>query len=591
MSFLKLRSLLHKIKKHQIGIFIILFIGTFIIGYWGYYLAFSSQLISASPQDLTYHTLQLFKLMVSTKVTVNNLQLEFARFFAPLLAFYAIISIIFIICYDQFTRFRLLFWNQHVIICGLGYLGPVIARNYIEQGKNVVIIEANQLNTEIETCRDMGAIVITGDATQEGLLEKANISRASNIFAVTGNDVKNLEIAIKSQSCFHREGDLVCHIHLTDTALCSVLKSHQLRLQGRSKFKLEFFNIYSIAGYCLQQAFPPFQEGSGSAPDTHILVFGAGKMGKTLIVRTAKKWRNLYGKTGKKLVVSIVDRHADNIKALLETQYPSIAVYCEIIPYPIEFMSQEFIRGSFLAGNEKILSPTSVYITLEDTAMGLSLALKLQERIHDPEVPIIVQSINIDGFTKMLDELRVNSGNLQNIHPFQIVSCACCKDLILNGYRGLIARAIHNTYLAKKRESGGVDENDPANREWNELNEELKASNYDQADFMYSQLYSIGLDIVPAYSWNESLFLFSESELEYLAEREHERWMHERIQNGWRYGSPRNVSQKISPYLIPYPLLDDEIKDYDRNTVRAIPSILEKLDLKIIRGTDGCSGR
>ena len=588
LIFFWIRSLLRFMKKHHIIIFLLLFSTTFFLGYWGYYLAFSSVQIDATVPDIVYVTLQLFKLLVSGRVPINNWQLQFARFFAPLLAFYAILSFLLIICHDSFTRFRLLFWNQHIIICGLGYLGPVIARNSLNRGEKVVIIEADQSNNEIETFRDLGAIVLTGDATQESMLIKANIGKSRDIFTVTGNDVKNLEIAIKAQSIGLDSAYPVCHIHLNDTTLCSVLKSQQFRIHKNQRKKLEFFNIYTIAGYCLQQAFPPFPEKSESVPDIHILVIGGGKMGKTLIVRTAKKWRDHYGKSGKKMLISLIDRHADSIAALIESQYPSIPDYCSILPYPIEFISPEFNRGSFLAGKEKIPAPTSVYITVEDTSMGLSLALKLQQRIRNPMVPVIVQTINVDGFTRMLDELRNSCDDLQNIHPFQIVSCDCCQDLIMNGFRGLIARAIHNNYLAKMRYSGEINRADPANRSWDTLDMELKASNYHQADFFYSQIQAIGCDIVPIDSWDEPLFTFSDDEIEFLARREHERWMQERILNGWRFGPAKDTTQKISPYLIPYHLLEDDIRDYDRNSIRAIPHILAKLDLKMVRGWAWC---
>lgn len=585
MKFFEIRRILKRVKKYRIGIFILFVIAAFLLGCWGFWRSFAVVQGNHSVLDLCYASLQLFVLEIAEPVPMNW-QLQIARFFAATLTFYALLSVVFIVCYTQFIRFRLMFWNKHAIICGLGYLGPVIARYYLEHGRKTVIIEANPLNSEIESCKDMGAIVLTGDATQDDVLEMANIVKASDIFAVTGNDVKNLEIAIKAQSPDRLDQSLTCHIHITDMNLCSVLKSHQLRSQNMSNFKIEFFNIYTIAGYCLQQAYPPYSEGREVAPDTHILVFGAGRMGKTLIVRITKKWRDNYGKSGKKLIISVIDRHADEVKAFLEARYPSLPYYCDLIAYPLEFLSQEFLKGTFLIEKENIPPPSSLYITIKETSMGLSLALTLQEIMGNRKIPIIVQTINVDAFTKMLDELRIHSEILQNIHPFQIISCNCCKDLIISGYRGLIARAIHNTYLTKKKECATLDGNDPANREWPDLNELLKESNYHQADFIYSQLLAIGCDIIPESSWDEPAFTFTPTELEYLAEREHERWMQERIKNGWRYGPAKDIEKKISPYLIPYRLLDDEIKDYDRNTVRALPHILSKIQFKIIRYKD-----
>ena len=68
--------------------------------------------------------------------------------------------------------------------------------------------------------------------------------------------------------------------------------------------------------------------------------------------------------------------------------------------------------------------------------------------------------------------------------------------------------------------------------------------------------------------------------VEILAEKEHEYWMEERIAAGWTPGE-KNVEKKTTPYLIPYSELSEEIKDYDRVTIRNIPSLAYMIGMAV----------
>ena len=56
---------------------------------------------------------------------------------------------------------------------------------------------------------------------------------------------------------------------------------------------------------------------------------------------------------------------------------------------------------------------------------------------------------------------------------------------------------------------------------------------------------------------------------------------------GWKYGEPKNekekIEKKISPYMIPYDELTEEVKDYDRDTIKNIIPIIESIDFKVVR--------
>lgn len=71
--------------------------------------------------------------------------------------------------------------------------------------------------------------------------------------------------------------------------------------------------------------------------------------------------------------------------------------------------------------------------------------------------------------------------------------------------------------------------------------------------------------------------------VEKLAENAHDCWAEERIKNGWVYGEKRCDEKKQHPCLVPYCLLTDEEKEYDRilsiNTIKVLLSLGYKITL------------
>lgn len=142
-----------------------------------------------------------------------------------------------------------------------------------------------------------------------------------------------------------------------------------------------------------------------------------------------------------------------------------------------------------------------------------------------------------------------------------------------------IAEAIHERY--RSRQAGRLSPGDPALAPWPALEETLKSSSRGQAAHIESKLHSIGCAVVPAAGAAD--FAFSPAELERLAELEHLRWVADRRANGWVHGE-RDPSRRITPYLVEYHELPEEIRELDRDAVRSIPALLRDLGLAIRRG-------
>ena len=76
--------------------------------------------------------------------------------------------------------------------------------------------------------------------------------------------------------------------------------------------------------------------------------------------------------------------------------------------------------------------------------------------------------------------------------------------------------------------------------------------------------------------------MFSDEEVERLAVAEHDRWISERLEAGWRSG-PKDPDRKVTPYLVPFADLPPDIAEYDRIFVREIPVFLACAGMQVIR--------
>lgn len=144
--------------------------------------------------------------------------------------------------------------------------------------------------------------------------------------------------------------------------------------------------------------------------------------------------------------------------------------------------------------------------------------------------------------------------------------------------REILGKAIHENYItiaAKKKDQ------DPSQLSWSHLPEYLKESNCQQADHITEKLTRISCIVHKVKNREVAPVRFTKSEIEVMAEMEHGRWNVERLLDGWKKGAPKDIARKISPYIVPWSELPEDIKEYDRETVKKIPEFLANVSLEI----------
>ncbi len=87
--------------------------------------------------------------------------------------------------------------HGHTIICGLGRMGTILARDLHAVGKPFVVIDCD--DARLEAAEQQGYLVIKGDAIEEHILEQAGIRRAAVLATVLSEDATNVFITITAR--------------------------------------------------------------------------------------------------------------------------------------------------------------------------------------------------------------------------------------------------------------------------------------------------------------------------------------------------------------------------------------------------------
>ncbi len=88
--------------------------------------------------------------------------------------------------------------NGHVIICGFGRLGVMLARDLKAGGVEFLILERNE--RRVEEVSALGYLFLQGDATDEKALRSAGVERARTLATVLPDDAANVFITLTARS-------------------------------------------------------------------------------------------------------------------------------------------------------------------------------------------------------------------------------------------------------------------------------------------------------------------------------------------------------------------------------------------------------
>jgi TrkA-N domain/RyR domain len=565
-------SISHKVFRvladYSWQILVVAGIGAFALGCVGYWTYLSSQHKGPSFSDVAYASMQLFfgTTMAETHLPTS---LNIARFLAFIVTGWAGVTAIAALFADRVRQMRIPWMRGHVVVCGLGYKGSAFVGHLRDANAGVVVIEADANNPHIELCRSRGVPVILGDAQLKRTLHTAGVERAARLLAVTPEDAVNTEIvAVASELVASRSrGQLSCLAQITEPDLCLLLRIQETK-RTDAESALDFFNTDEISARLMLNEFPVDSEHG----QPHILVAHLDDLGGWLIWHAARDWYDSRGDDTSPLQVTVLDDRGDQRVRALLAQHPDLEKVCHFIS--LTTSARDIQRLPAHHADAAAPPLTRAYVTAYRDENALETALKLRHALH-PDIVLVVALSRSDGVSRIMSDAGSNNGPLANVVVFPTLERSCTVDLIQGGSFEAIARALHERWRADQIAAGNQAPT------WAELDESRKESSRAHARDIAVKLRSIDYELAPLRDWDAASFTLADPEIEALAIAEHDRWMSERLADGWTLGD-KDVEQKKSPYLVPFEDLPDDIAELDRMFVKEYPAILASVGLQIV---------
>ncbi len=434
------------------GLILVLWICFLYLGYigWVQYELLNKQVYDTGLE--IYLTIQLVSMNSGAVAQPIPLALNIARFALPVLTLLTAIKAFLGFFKDQVRTIQLSLLSGHVIICGLSRKGMLLATRFRRQDVDVVVIEQDEDNPWIESCREEGMFTLIGDASEPTLLLHAGIHRARGLFAVCDDDGINADIAVVAKNLLNQdhhsrkkqawlpfeqakksqEGPTFkILMHNANPQLVDLLRHYGLH-QPHSNVHIILFNVFERAAFQLLNQYPAWDETwieTGKVP--HILLVGLGRMGENIILHAAEKWSASHSSTVSRLHFTILDRHATEKVESLGVRYPRLNAQCAFTPLQMEINSPEFERATFLFNSQAEPDIDRIYICIDNDSLGLHAGLMLRSRLpQGTDIPIVIRMSEETGLARLLEDHRRHPEEYLSLAAFGYLDQTCTPDLL-----------------------------------------------------------------------------------------------------------------------------------------------------------------
>jgi voltage-gated potassium channel Kch len=249
--------------------------------------------------EAIYVTLELFVVQRDMETFPQSLPLIVIYFAAPAITLSAVgaaISYLFRLTPLLRTRWM----SDHVVICGVGRTGKLLAQALLERGVSAVGIDLGPPESFTEWLRDRQLPMLYGDFHSPALQKRAGAQRARALVFASGDDLANLEGAIAAYEWLQTpEGPVrIIWTHLSNQRRRSVARA-AVRTEGR--VGIRFFDTYRIAAVkMIGKYFTP----SLRAGIREVNIIGFGKFGRDLLESLVADMG-----PGEDFIIRVVDRH------------------------------------------------------------------------------------------------------------------------------------------------------------------------------------------------------------------------------------------------------------------------------------------
>ena len=339
---------------------------------------------------------------------------------------------VFVIAKIRFT------YKGHIVVITLNEIGHKLAKELLEKGHKVVIIEIDKENNFIYQTKKLGGLVIIGNGSDGHIINDAGLAMAKTCIICGDSDHKNMEIA--NEVLFFRkkkeiQESLKIHLHIKENNNINILKDYLDIHNQDEDYDLETFNVSQMAARMIYDLYPvhefltPDKDEEGA-----IAVIGYNQAAEEFLLENIilSHYPELNN-----LKIYLIDKDADTHVNEFNFKYPFHSEFIDL--YPVKLLNGSFYANFAWSKKdiEKLSKVKAVYMFGNSDSELLANSTNLRQFLYNQtqsisQIPILICLPEDAGITNLLDSNRDSKTNASyvfskrlNIQLFHMITDTC----------------------------------------------------------------------------------------------------------------------------------------------------------------------
>jgi hypothetical protein len=481
---------------------------------------------------------------------------------------------------------------RHVVIAGDGAATLSLALDCRKRGDAVILIARGLAEETALGLRRKGVIVLEGDAAHLETLRAARAHHSAHVVAFEADDTANLQIEAAVRRLVgkgKRKPPIGVHVATRSPLLlreAREMRSAQMRAQPNNaeppSIDPKPFSLEEIAARALLQQESPLllslaQQLNQDRP--HLVLFGCDIAAEAFAERVLSSLWSAHFAPPRLTVLAPEPARAE---AGFRARHREAFAHPELWRADIAFMpfdwEAESVGAELMQAVETARGrPTAAVVATGGDPGNIHLAIALKRACNSGArwpIPIYMFESTQSEFSQQYakgDDTETLDAYLQAFGAHQLNAT---RARIIDGaldQGAAIAHEHYNRGLAQ-RAPMSLRELQAAMRDWSEVLETYRAANRAVADAALVKMWDAGWRPALRGERGDTRPQVDEAMVLRMAEREHERWMAERLISGWRpvaAGEARNNELMAHDKLAPWAAMSESDKANDVVQVRA----------------------
>lgn len=479
---------------------------------------------------------------------------------------------------------------HHVVVAGQGAAALSLALDCRKKGDAVMLIAEGLAEETALGLRRKGVVVLEGDAGQIETLRAARAHHGAHVVAFEADDTANLQIEAAVRRLVGKgKRKPPIGVHVATRAPMLLRESREMRsAQMRARedgapapaIDPKPFSLDEMAARALLQQESQTLLGAAQRlgqPRVHIVFFGFDVAAEALAVRVLS---SLWSAQFEAPRISVLTPDPQAAEAGFRARHREAFAYPQVWQADIAFLPFDWEAASvgpevFEAVEAARGKPSAAVVSTGGDPGNIHLSIALMRACNAQQrwpIPIYMHESARSEFSRQYagGGAEAKGAYLQAFGAHQQI--ATRKNIIEGALdRGAAIAHKHYSEGLSGREVN-MRELQAAMRDWSVVLETYRSANRASADAAMVKIWDAGWRPAAKGEKGETNPHAPPDRIMALAEREHDRWVAERMISGWRptaEGEARNNDLMAHNKLIPWADLTDEDKEKDAVQVRA----------------------